>query len=214
MSDVAVRDPGDAEAFAKALEEAVSAGYAPYLAAGEPAERFRLFGGFRVLCAVREGPFGVTGLNRLIEKILAKKGLVSPSGLHYHGRPVLVTANDYTTNLFNGDIGMVLRDDDGELRCFFPGQSVRKISVTRLPEHETAYAMTVHKSQGSEFDRVLLLLPPKDSPVLTRELVYTGVTRAMTSLELWTTPEIFSLAAGRRTERTSGLSDLLAMEQG
>jgi exodeoxyribonuclease V alpha subunit len=123
-----------------------------------------------------------------------------------------VTANDYGVRLFNGDIGFVLRDEeDGELRAFFPAPAggVRKISLARLPDHETAFAMTVHKSQGSEFTRVALLLPPRDSPVLTRELVYTGITRAGRFLHLWTTPEILRAAVRRRTQRVSGLGDLL-----
>lgn len=210
--DVRVRDIDSMESLAGFLRPSVSEGYASYLKAAAVEDRFSHFGRFRVLCALREGPFGVMALNRLIEKTLAEKGFIRPEREHYHGRPVIITANDYGLRLFNGDIGIILRDDpDGDLKCFFPspGQRVRKISVLRLPEHETAYAMTVHKSQGSEFDSVVLLLPPKDSPVLTRELVYTGITRARERIELWITPEIFAAAVQRRTERTSGLGDLL-----
>lgn len=194
------------------LEKTVVSGYSPCLKAGETGERFALFSGFRVLCALREGPFGVAAVNRTIERILSERDLIRPGGRHYHGRPVLVTANDYGVRLFNGDIGFVLRDEeDGELRAFFPAPAggVRKISLARLPDHETAFAMTVHKSQGSEFTRVALLLPPRDSPVLTRELVYTGITRAGRFLHFWTTPEILRAAVRRRTQRVSGLGDLL-----
>ncbi len=212
MTDVLVRDHGKTASFPRALEPVALEGYAPFLEETDAAARLMLFGGFRVLCALREGPYGVSGLNRQIEKALAAKGLIRPSGLHYHGRPVLVTANDYAMNLFNGDIGLVLRGGDGELGCFFPGPgaALRKVSVARLPEHETAYAMTVHKSQGSEFSKVALVLPPGDSPVLTRELLYTGITRAREHLELWTSPGVVAAAVARRTERASGLGDLLA----
>ncbi len=214
MTDVLVSDHGKIASFSRALEPVVLEGYAPFLEETDAAVRLTLFGGFRVLCALREGPYGVSGLNRLIEKALAASGLIRPSGLHYHGRPVLVTANDYAMNLFNGDIGLVLRDENGELGCFFPGPgaALRKVSVARLPEHETAYAMTVHKSQGSEFSKVALVLPPGDSPVLTRELLYTGITRAREHLDLWASPGVIASAVARRTERISGLGDLLARD--
>jgi exodeoxyribonuclease V alpha subunit len=187
-------------------------GYEPFLKAETDQERFELLSGFRVLCGLRQGPFGSANLNRLIERALASRGLISPDGLHYHGRPVLINVNDYAVRLFNGDIGLILRDPaEGDLKGFFPGDdgSVRKIALSRLPGHETAFAMTVHKSQGSEFSSVLLVLPPRDSRVLTRELVYTGVTRARERLCLCMTPEVMAVAVARRTERASGLSDLL-----
>jgi len=210
--DVDVREVPVPRLLPELMEQPVIEGYFPSLRAHRVDERLDLFAGFRVLCALGEGPFGVNSVNRLIEKVLSDKGLIRPDRVHYHGRPVLVTANDYTVRLFNGDIGFILRDEeDGELRAFFPGEkgTVRKISLARLPEHETAFAMTVHKSQGSEFSRVVLLLPPSDSPVLTRELVYTGITRASRRLDLWMTPEVFMTAVRRRTERISGLNDLL-----
>ncbi len=215
FSDVFVRDVRGEGSLSPHLSPSVIEGYYPYLQSSSPDERFTRFGRFRVLCGLREGPFGVVTVNRLIEKILNEKGLIRPDRQYYHGRPVLITANDYALRLFNGDIGIILRDDEeGDLKCFFqgPGGQMRRISCLRLPAHETAYAMTVHKSQGSEFDKVVLLLPQKDSPVLTRELIYTGITRARERLDLWTTPEVFSAAVQRRTERTSGLYDLL-MEQ-
>lgn len=212
FSDVCMQEISSPHLLPGHLEQAALEGYGPCLRATGIEERFDLFAGFRVLCALREGPFGVEAINRLIEEILSRKGFIRAGSLHYHGRPVLVTSNDYTVRLFNGDIGFILRDDlDGELRAFFPGPdgTVRRISLVRLPEHETAFAMTVHKSQGSEFSRVVLVLPPRQSPVLTRELVYTGITRASRRLDIWAGPEIFAFAAHRRTERMSGLNDLL-----
>lgn len=215
LGDVTVREIGRPDSLRQALKQAVLEGYSPFLQAADIGERFDLLSRFRVLCALREGPYGVNAVNSLIEGILAEEGLIRPGRLHYHGRPVLVTSNDYALRLFNGDVGIILEDEeDGELKCFFQvaGSSPRKISPLRLPEHETAFAMTVHKSQGSEFAKVVLLLPPKDSPVLCRELIYTGITRAMEHLELWMTPEVFSRAASRSNERVSGLAGLLRKE--
>jgi len=194
------------------LQAIILEAYTPYLKATEPGECLKLFGSFRVLCALREGPFGVVRMNALIEKVLAAHDLIKPAAQHYHGRPVLITANDYTMRLFNGDVGIILFDhDEQELRAFFPTPqgALRTVSPMRLPQHETAFAMTVHKSQGSEFDHVLLMLPDRDSPVLSRELIYTGITRAMNHLDLSITPDIFAEAVTRRTQRTSGLRDLL-----
>jgi exodeoxyribonuclease V alpha subunit len=161
------------------------------------------FSEFAVLCAVREGPFGVTQLNTHIEKAL---GFIASTW--YVGRPVMVTRNDYALELMNGDVGICLPGPDGVLRVAFPsvGGSVRWIVPSRLDSVETVFAMTVHKSQGSEFQHVLLVLPAHDSPVLTRELVYTGLTRAKENLSLWAPrPEVLLQACGRRVLRSGGL---------
>lgn len=197
----------------RSLSAAVLDGYGRYLAARDPVEALAAFDGFRILCAVRRGVHGVAGLNRLVEEILARQGLIDPRQRWYPGRPVMVTANDYGLKLFNGDVGLALPDPDGggELRVFFPAPEggVRGVSPLRLPEHETVYAMTVHKSQGSEFDKVLLMLPESDSPVLTRELIYTGITRARSRVELWGSGDLLRAAVSRRIRRTSGLRDAL-----
>jgi exodeoxyribonuclease V alpha subunit len=125
----------------------------------------------------------------------------------------MVTVNDYGLGLFNGDIGICRPDPvaGGSLRVFFPAPDggVRAVPPLRLPEHETAYALTVHKSQGSEFERVLLVLPSSDSPLLTRDLVYTGLTRARQAAQLWGAAELFLIAVARRIQRRSGLRDAL-----
>ncbi len=195
-------------------------GFAPYLrllAQGAAAEEvLATFERFRVLCALRNGPFGVNGLNRAIERELQRRGLIAPrfthgDGLWYRGRPVLITRNDEALQLYNGDIGLALPDDSGQLRVVFPGQSgeLRWLLPTRLPEHDTVFAMTIHKSQGSEFDQVLIILPPEDHQVLGRELLYTAITRARCELELWATPRSFSAAVIRRVQRASGLGQRL-----
>jgi len=213
FSDVAWRNVPKPEGLGKALAGAVAAGYGAYLGAGSPEEALRSFDSFRVLCAVRQGPHGVAGLNALVEGVLAGKGLIDPRQRWYHGRPVMVTVNDYNLGLFNGDVGVVFHDrsaDGTPSVCFpSPGGGVRKVPPVRLPPHETVYAMTVHKSQGSEFDRLLLVLPPHDSAPLTRELIYTGITRAKKGVELWGTEDVFLDAVARRIVRTSGLGEAL-----
>jgi len=201
------------EVLAGKLRQTVINGYRPYLEAEDPIEVFHLFEGVRILCALRKGPYGVTALNNLAEQVLQEERLIDTEKRWYRGRPVLITRNDYTMGLFNGDIGVILPDPatDHELRAFFPAPdgTSRKFLPIRLPEHETVYAMTVHKSQGSEFDKAVLLLPDRDTPVLTRELIYTGITRARQGVEVWGTEGVFVEAVNRRTLRASGLRDAL-----
>lgn len=176
-------------------------------------EIFDAFEDFRVLCALREGPFGVNAVNAYIEQLLLKEKLVRFDSRWYMGRPIMVTHNDYPLRLFNGDVGIIMSDRDGDRqpRAFFKGTDgqIRKIFPHRLPQHETVYAMTVHKSQGSEFNEVLLVLSNWDSPLLTRELIYTGITRARKSVQILGDEGIFHGAVSRRIFRESGLRDLL-----
>ena len=196
----------------EALRARVTAGFGEFLKASDPLAALSALASFRILCALREGPFGVAGLNQATEDILEEAGLIRPQSPWYARRPIMITRNDYNLKLFNGDIGLLLPEgDSGEPRAFFlgPDNTLRKFLPLRLPEHETAYAMTVHKSQGSEFDRVLLILPERESPVLSRELLYTGITRARTRVELWFEEKVFRAALARRVIRTSGLCDAL-----
>ena len=141
------------------------------------------------------------------------EGLIRPDKQWYHGRPVMVMVNDYSLRLFNGDVGLAFEDPESEigLSVYFPSTDgvTRKYSPYRLPAHETVFAMTVHKSQGSEFENVLLIMPPFTNQILTREIVYTGLTRARTSVELWCTDEIFTASCGKRIQRRSGLRQAL-----
>jgi exodeoxyribonuclease V alpha subunit len=170
------------------------------------------FEAFRVLCAVREGEWGVEGLNDAIEQRLAHAGLIV-RGDWYVGRPVMVTRNDYPTKTFNGDIGLALTDParPGSLRVWFlEGDNVRSVLATRLRHVETAYAMTVHKSQGSEFAHTVLALPKEGGAVLARELIYTGITRASRQFTLTTpAPAVLGEAILRRTHRASGLRGMV-----
>ena len=212
-SGILWRNIPKADLMKKALVKAVTAGYGKYLAAATPAEAIEGFDKFRILCALRQGTYGVVGVNRFVEEILAEKGLIDLHNRWYQGRPVMITVNDYNLKLFNGDIGIVFPDPQagGNHVVYFPAPDggIRKFSPMRLPAHETVYAMTIHKSQGSEFERILLLLPMHDSEVLTRALVYTGITRAKTDVEIWGNREVFLTAAARRVGRTSGLGDAL-----
>jgi exodeoxyribonuclease V alpha subunit len=200
-----------------ALAARLIAAFEPFLRANDARTALDELRRFRVLCAVREGPFGVARVNELAEEILAEAGLVRPDGPWYAHRPILITRNDHGLQLFNGDTGVILPDpESGEPRAFFPGpdERVRQFPPARLPPHETVYAMTVHKSQGSEFDRVLFVLPERESPVLTRELLYTGLTRARQHAELWGDEDVFAAAVARRVSRSSGLRDALRGRRG
>ncbi|MDB5934545.1 MAG: recD, partial [Massilia sp.] len=198
-------------------------GYRPYLellregdAAGHDdwaRSVLQSFESFRLLCAVREGEWGVTGLNAAIEQRLETARLIRRRGEWYVGRPVMVTRNDYGTGVFNGDIGLTLADParPESLRVYFlEGDKVRSVLATRLRHVETAYAMTVHKSQGSEFAHTVLVLPKSGGSVLARELVYTGITRASKVFTLVSPASaVLAEAIGRRTRRASGLREML-----
>jgi exodeoxyribonuclease V alpha subunit len=202
-----------ANRFASAMRDKIIAGFKDYLEADNPIDTFQQFDRFRILCALREGPYGMKTMNAMAANILKDEGLIHPQQLWYHGRPIMITSNDYQLNLFNGDVGIALKDVDSnnDMRVFFidTDNAIKKFHPLRLPAHETVFAMTVHKSQGSEFDHVLLLLSHRDSPVLTRELIYTGLTRARKKVEIWGAEQIFKNAVVRRIERTSGLRDAL-----
>jgi exodeoxyribonuclease V alpha subunit len=170
---------------------------------------------FQLLCATRHGDAGVDKQNERIAQGLLDRGLIDAVSGWYEGRPVMVTRNDYALGLMNGDVGVTLWAPDGQggmaLRVVFAvmdeqgGERVRFVVPSRLSAVDTVYAMTVHKSQGSEFEHTALALPPDPSPVLTRELVYTGVTRARSSFTLLAAPDILGYAVSRKTRRASGL---------
>lgn len=196
--------------LAEELRSRILAGYSAYLKESDPAAALEKFRQFRVLCALRSGPYGVENVNRVIGAILRAEGLI-PAAQPMRGVPVLVTRNDYEARLFNGDIGVILPDDAGVLQAWFADEAggMRRIATARLPEYEPAFAMTVHKSQGSEYDNVLLILPPTPSPVCTRELVYTGLTRARKGVELWYREASLRAAVDTPAVRVSGLGDAL-----
>ena len=201
-----------------ALPKEVINGYSDYLNCRDPHRALELFNQFRILCTVKFGVLGVIEINRLTEEILNRNDLIELDNLStypwYRGRPVLISRNNYSLELFNGDIGITMPEPDSktkDLYVYFSGNSgkLRRFLPNRLPEHETAYAMTVHKSQGSEFEKVLLILPDQEYPVLTRELLYTGITRAKNHISIWGREEIIKTTILRKINRNSGLKDAL-----
>jgi len=230
---------------------AITAGFAPYLAALQQASVSAsasasasadavgritdAFGHFRVLCAVHDGPRGVAAINQAVSRQFQQAlqprspgAAAAPRSPWFAGRPVMVLRNDPGLRLFNGDIGITLPAGYGSangpvdasinpangaaLMVYFPaaGGGFRAVAPVRLPAHQTAFAMTVHKSQGSEFNQVMVLLPARPSRVLTRELLYTAVTRARDQVLLAAGPAVLAGSIGAGTRRHSGLLARLA----
>ncbi|BDM64054.1 RecBCD enzyme subunit RecD [Shewanella sp. NFH-SH190041] len=174
------------------------------------------YNAFRILCATRAGEFGVDGINAHMTAALKQAGFIQPGQEFYPGRPIIIHSNDYNLGLFNGDIGIILPCNDSQrLMAHFiqADGSVLKVLPARLPGHETCFAMTVHKSQGSEFATVALVLPPRPSPaqrqLLTKELIYTAITRAKTHFICLGSQKVFEAACLHPTVRASGLAQRL-----
>ncbi|WP_421510945.1 exodeoxyribonuclease V subunit alpha [Enterobacter sp. JS8-1] len=212
FTDIEKKSLQSSEEYQAMLDDALE-GYQYFLTCVQqqntPEQVIAAFGEYQLLCALREGPFGVSGLNDRLEQLLAQKRKINrlPHSRWYEGRPVMISRNDSALGLFNGDIGIALDRGQG-LRVWFmmPEGSVKSVQPSRLPEHDTAWAMTVHKSQGSEFNHAALILPTQLSPVITRELIYTAITRARQRLSLYTDERVLVQAIAARTERRSGLS--------
>jgi exodeoxyribonuclease V alpha subunit len=205
---VSLVEPGPEEKIVPAVGVWIAERLVACLREPDARNRLAALERFRVLCAHRRGRFGVEALNALVEQSLMERGMLRDNGAS--GTLVLVTRNDYTLRLYNGDVGL-MTERDGASLAFFIGENgaERWLSPARLPTHETGFAMTVHKSQGSEFDDVVVLLPEQASPVLTRELLYTAVTRARRRVVLHGSREVFRHAIERGIERMSGLRELL-----
>lgn len=174
----------------------------------------RAFDRFRFLCAVHEGDWGDRAINEQVQKALAAAGLLKPQGEWFAGRPIMVTRNDKSLGVFNGDVGVVLpaMGQSQALRAFFlDGDELRSVSVSRLAHVETAFAMTIHKSQGSEFAHTVMVLPPTGGDILTRELIYTAITRARQNLTIVESKHgLLGQAVSRKVRRVSGLTQALA----
>ena len=227
----ALRDPADAATELRSLTDAghferlattfADERFAPALRAmqsrsaiREPVVDAGPLSAFRVLCAHRVGAFGAERFNGLVERRLGALGLVPGDDAFYPGRPILVTRNDPRTGLSNGDTGVVVRDADDRVQVWFPelgdasGQP-RLVAPARLPPHESFFAVTVHRAQGSEYDEVAVVPGPAESRVATRELLYTAVTRARRRVVVYGSEESVVAAVGRTTERFSGLREAL-----
>lgn len=169
-------------------------------------QSLKAFNRLRILSPHRKGPRGVAFLNQYVEKILQDEGLIPKYERWYHGRPVIIDVNDYSLRLHNGDTGICLLDDDGTKKVYFRDEdSIRGIAPGRLPDHDTAFALTVHKSQGSEFEEVLFVLPHKPSKVLNCELIYTATTRARTKISVLGERKILHQGVEKQLQRSSGL---------
>ena len=224
-----LRPVTDARHFERLATTFVDECFAPALRAMQSVSAFREPGAdtgtgtgagplsaFRVLCGHRIGAFGAERFNRLAERRLRALGLVPADDVSYPGRPILVTRNDPRTGLSNGDTGIVVRDADDRIRVWFPELEdaegrPRLVAPARLPPHESFFAVTVHRAQGSEYDEVAVVLGPAESRVATRELLYTAVTRARRRVVVYGSEESVVAAVGRATERYSGLQEALCL---
>ena len=180
-------------------------------AAGDAPAALDALGAMRVLCAHRRGPYGVTGWTTRIERWLAESiDGYAADGIWYIGRPLLVTANDYTLGLYNGDTGVIVSSPHhGVVAAFQRGSTTVEISPRRISAVDTVHAMTIHKSQGSQFDAVAVVLPDPTSPILTRELLYTAVTRAQRHLLVVGTEASIRASVARPIARATGLRERL-----
>jgi exodeoxyribonuclease V alpha subunit len=171
---------------------------------------------FQVLCANRQGPNSVDDINFRVEQLLFRKRLINLSGLWYSGRPIIITQNNPALQLYNGDIGICMADKEqqGKLMVFFQRAdgTVKKYLPSRIAHCQTVFAMTIHKSQGSEFDEVLIALPAEINPVLTKELLYTAITRAKRTVKLMTCENVFRTAVKQKVNRITGLIDALSIQ--
>ncbi|NUR07395.1 MAG: ATP-binding domain-containing protein, partial [Nocardioidaceae bacterium] len=178
--------------------------------AGDAATAVDLLDGHRLLCAHREGPYGVRHWNRQVEQWLGEE---TGQALHgwYVGRPLLVTSNDYALNVYNGETGVVVRRPDGQVRAYVAGAGgLHDFAPGRLEAVETMHAMTIHKAQGSQADRVTVLLPEEGSRLLTRELFYTAVTRAKRHVRVVGTEASVRAAVATVAQRATGLRRRIA----
>jgi hypothetical protein len=218
--DAAARFHDDAgDTLSTAMIERLAHGFAAYVEAlsaafADPAPGplplFDALNRFRILCATRAGARGADQVNALVAAQVRRAVRVSlgVGAQWFAGRPVMVTRNDYALGLFNGDIGIALPDAQGALRVWFKGANglARAVSPAALPPHDSAFALTVHKSQGSEFDEAALILPASFSRVLSRELIYTAITRARARVEVIGPRAVLAQAIATRTQRDSGLA--------
>jgi len=199
----------------ESIEKLIKEGFGEGFTGLDPVTALERLDRFRILCAVRKGPAGIERVNELAEDILLRNSDVQirRGFSFYDGKPVMITKNDYNLEIFNGDTGIILSDPErnGRLSAWFsgPAGSVEKFAVSVLPEHITAYAMTIHKSQGSEFDHVAIILPGKMSALMTRELLYTAITRAVRKATIVADADILKATVESRVKRFTGLGDRL-----
>jgi len=192
------------------LEKEALADFQRLSRASSPEDALERTDNLKVLCALKRGSKGVQHINNYITSLVTGRPY-SFKGYLYKGLPVIISRNDYMLELFNGDTGVIWPDESGRLKAWFPcGENgIRQFSPARLPSFEAAWAITVHRSQGSEFKRVLLVLPSEKSAMPGRELLYTAITRARDEITIWGTWDDLRACVERQTARTSGLGEIL-----
>ncbi len=212
-ADISWYESNERSVNQEAIRYAINS-YLHFLDAENVIDAIKHFESFRVLCAHKNGAFGVNEINETIKKQLVEMEKIS-GGEAFHKMPIMVTVNDYENNLFNGDIGLIWKDKAGRLRVHFKfaEDEPRSVPLNILSEYTPAWAMTVHKSQGSEFDEVLLVLPHEtNSPILSKELIYTGITRARNKVLIQSSREAFIEGCQSKIKRTSGLAKKLGWQ--
>lgn len=209
--EVHLSEHGD---FNRWLHQLVESHYLSINRCGDVQQALEAFSAFRILAATRSGDHGVEVINSEIDRMIKRHLGVAINTLFYHGCPIMITENSYESGLFNGDIGIIWRHED-RLQAAFPGSDgqIRWLNLSRLPSFELVYAMTIHKTQGSEFTRIAIVLPEYHSRILSRELIYTGVTRAKRQLEVYCTKQVWGKSLAKRVSRNSGLFDKLYREK-
>lgn len=162
---------------------------------------------FRILCPTHNGPYGIAAINQAVEQILTANGF-NTQQVWYPGRSIIIQQNDHALGVYNGDTGLVLsNDEDDAIVHFSSADELRSFAPSRLPEAKTAWALTIHRTQGSEYDHILLVIPPaEDSQILSRELLYTGLSRAKKSATVWCSEKSFKDTIKATVQRASGLT--------
>ena len=207
-ADVQWIDPNDSPDLAEEILDSVVAHAKEVIklaSAGDGAAALALKGKMQVLCAHRNGKMGVAGWNKIVEQRLGP----ATANQWYLGRPIIVTENDKPSGLFNGDVAIIGSSENGRIACFSTRSDAEEIPVSRLPNVDTVHALTIHKSQGSEYDHVIVVLPEGESRILNRELLYTGITRAKKRLTVIGSEEVIARAVETQVRRATGLAESL-----
>jgi exodeoxyribonuclease V alpha subunit len=196
--------------YSKSIFDEFIKGFENYINESDIKKALQLFNELRILCAIREGENGLYAINRKVEKYLYDKNLINQKTEFYNNRPIIVTQNNYALDLFNGDVGIIREDKDGTLKAWFEDKDgkVKSVLAGLISKVETVFAMTIHKSQGSEFNSVLVILPAQeDIELITRELLYTAVTRAKNKVIIQSSETVLLKSADAQVQRASGITD-------
>lgn len=196
-----------------AVENEFVAQYTAYIKEPDTLKALNQMNNVKVLCAVKEGTRGVFEMNKNIESFLLEEGVLKPEAVAYHNQPILILKNDYNIGLYNGDVGLIRTNEEGRSMAYFTNTAsgdtngLVSYEVSSLPSYQTAFAMTIHKSQGSEFKDVVLVLPEREHKVLSKQLIYTGVTRAKKRVLILASDDVFLSSVKRVEQRLSNLKD-------